>query len=46
MIQEEFAKRREQLIRMVGEGGVAILPAAPVRMRSRDVEFDVIFEPV
>ena len=39
MIQEEFAKRREQLIHMVGEGGVAILPAAPVRMRSRDVEY-------
>lgn len=35
----EFAQRRDQLMRMVGEAGVAILPAAPVRMRSRDVEY-------
>ena len=26
-------------MQMVGQGGVAILPAAPVRMRSRDVEY-------
>ncbi len=26
-------------MRMVGKGGIAILPAAPVRMRSRDVEY-------
>ena len=26
-------------MRMVGAGGIAILPAAPVRMRSRDVEY-------
>ena len=26
-------------MRMVGHGGIAILPAAPVRMRSRDVEY-------
>lgn len=35
----EFARRRKQLMGMVGEGGVVILPAAPVRMRSRDVEY-------
>lgn len=35
----EFAARREQLMHMMGEGGVAILPAAPIRMRSRDVEY-------
>ncbi|MEM1439048.1 MAG: Xaa-Pro aminopeptidase [Pseudomonadota bacterium] len=34
----EYAKRRKQLMRMMGEDSVAILPAAPVRVRSRDVE--------
>jgi len=36
---KEFARRRRQLMRMVGQGGIAILPSAPVRMRSRDVEY-------
>lgn len=35
----EFERRRRQLMRMVGKGGIAILPAAPVRKRSRDVEY-------
>ena len=39
MNSKEFARRRRQLIRMVGNGGIAILPAAPVRTRSRDVEY-------
>jgi Xaa-Pro aminopeptidase len=39
MKAEEFRKRREQLMRMVGQGGIAILPSAPVRIRSRDVEY-------
>ncbi len=39
MNKKEFANRRETLMRMVGEAGVAILPSAPVRMRSRDVEY-------
>ncbi len=39
MNSKEFARRRRQLMRMVGQGGIAILPAAPVRMRSRDVEY-------
>jgi Xaa-Pro aminopeptidase len=39
MNSKEFARRREQLMRMVGVGGIAILPAAPVRIRSRDVEY-------
>ena len=39
MNSKEFARRRKQLMRMVGDGGIAILPAAPVRMRSRDVEY-------
>lgn len=39
MNSNEFKKRRKQLMRMVGNGGVAILPSAPVRLRSRDVEY-------
>ncbi len=39
MNSKEFLKRRKQLIRMVGPGGIAILPSAPVRLRSRDVEY-------
>lgn len=39
MNQKEFAKRRKQLLRMVGNDGIAILPSAPVRLRSRDVEY-------
>jgi len=35
----EFEKRRKQLMQMVGDDGVAILPSAPVRKRSRDVEY-------
>jgi Xaa-Pro aminopeptidase len=35
----EFAKRRRQLMRMIGRGGIGILPAAPAKLRSRDVEF-------
>jgi len=40
MKSTEFERRRKQLMRMVGEGGIAILPAAPVRMRSRDIEYN------
>ncbi|MDH3545482.1 MAG: aminopeptidase P N-terminal domain-containing protein [Gammaproteobacteria bacterium] len=39
MNSREFARRRNQLMRMVGQGGIAILPAAPIRTRSRDVEY-------
>lgn len=39
MNRNEFAKRRKQLMRMIGGDGVAILPSAPVRTRSRDVEY-------
>jgi len=39
MNDTEFERRRRQLMRMVGSGGIAILPAAPVRTRSRDVEY-------
>lgn len=40
MNQKEFAKRRKQLLRMVGRDGVAILPAATVKTRNRDVEYN------
>ena len=40
MNYKEFQKRRRQLIRMVGHGGIVILPSAPVRTRSRDVEYN------
>jgi len=39
MNSKEFEKRRRQLMRMVGHGGIVILPSAPVRTRSRDVEY-------
>ena len=39
MISKEFARRRRNLMQMVGEGGIAILPSAPIRTRSRDVEY-------
>jgi len=39
MKAEEFARRRKTLMRMVGDDGIAILPSAPVRTRSRDVEY-------
>ena len=39
MNSKEFARRRKQLMRMVGQGGIVILPAAPVRTRSRDTEY-------
>jgi Xaa-Pro aminopeptidase len=38
MDSKEFARRRRQLMRMVGQDGIAILPAAPVSIYSRDVE--------
>jgi Xaa-Pro aminopeptidase len=38
MNSKEFARRRKQLLSMVGAEGIAILPAAPVRTRSRDIE--------
>ena len=39
MNSKEFSRRRKQLMDMVGPGGIVILPAAPVRLRSRDVEY-------
>jgi Xaa-Pro aminopeptidase len=39
LISQEFARRRKNLMHMVGKGGIAILPSAPIRTRSRDVEY-------
>jgi len=39
MNPKDFAKRRKQLMRMIGDDGVAIMPAAPVRFRNRDAEY-------
>jgi Xaa-Pro aminopeptidase len=35
----EFARRRNQLMRMMGKGAVAIVPTATEQVRNRDVEF-------
>lgn len=37
--RDEFGARRRQLMRMMGRGAIAILPAAPVRIRNNDVEY-------
>jgi Xaa-Pro aminopeptidase len=37
--KSEFARRRRALMRMMGRDSVAILPASPVRLRNRDVEY-------
>ncbi len=37
MENAEFERRRRDLMRMVGEEGIAILPAAPEQRRNRDV---------
>ena len=37
--RDEFARRRRQLMRIMGKDAIAILPAAPVRVRNNDVEY-------
>jgi Xaa-Pro aminopeptidase len=39
MNTDEFVRRRRQLMRMMGKGSVAILPAALTRLRNRDVQY-------
>lgn len=39
MNPREFAKRRRQLMRMIGKDGVALLPAATPKIRNRDVQY-------
>ncbi|GAB6043263.1 Xaa-Pro aminopeptidase [Endothiovibrio diazotrophicus] len=38
MTKTEYARRRKQLMRMMDKKAVAVLPAAPVRIRNRDAE--------
>src|ERR1700687_3697010 len=39
-VKGEFARRRTQLMRLMGSDAIAILPAAPVRQRNNDVEYN------
>src|ERR1700687_560187 len=39
-VKGEFARRRTQLMRLMGSDAIAILPAAPVRRRNTDVEYN------
>jgi len=39
MNPDEFLRRRRQLMRMMGKGSIAILPAALTRLRNRDVQY-------
>ena len=38
--QSEFARRRRQLARMVGKGGIVIIPTALEKTRNNDVHYD------
>ncbi len=40
MARDEFARRRRQLMRLMGRDSIAVLPAAPIRHRNNDVEYD------
>lgn len=37
--KKEFARRRKNLMEQIGNNSIAILPAAPVQPRNRDVDF-------
>jgi Xaa-Pro aminopeptidase len=39
MEHKEFARRRKRLMQMMGEGAIAIVPTAPVKIRNRDAEY-------
>jgi len=36
----EYARRRRHLMELMGPGGIAVLPAAPARRRSRDTDYE------
>ncbi len=40
MNAKEFARRRRHLMELIGHGGIAVLPAATEKVRSRDTLFD------
>ncbi|MDH3972029.1 MAG: aminopeptidase P N-terminal domain-containing protein, partial [Gammaproteobacteria bacterium] len=37
--QQEFSRRRKQLMRMMGKDSIAIIPTATQQIRNRDVEY-------
>jgi len=37
--KDEFARRRRQLMKLMGRDAIAVIPAAPVRLRNNDVEY-------
>ncbi|MFM7397210.1 MAG: Xaa-Pro aminopeptidase [Gammaproteobacteria bacterium] len=37
--RDEFARRRRHLMKTMGRGSIAIIPAAPVHLRNNDVEY-------
>jgi Xaa-Pro aminopeptidase len=37
---KEYARRRRHLMELIGQGGIAVLPAATEKVRSRDTLFD------
>ncbi len=39
MRKDEFARRRRQLMKMMGRGAIAILPAVPEKTRNSDVSY-------
>ena len=39
MARDEFARRRRQLMRLMGRDSIAVLPAAPIRHRNGDVDY-------
>ena len=39
MPRDEFARRRAQLMKLMGKDAIAIVPAAPIRHRNSDVEY-------
>jgi len=39
LMVQEFARRRRQLMRLMGRDAIAIVPAAPVRIRNNDVDY-------
>jgi Xaa-Pro aminopeptidase len=40
MRKDEFGRRRRHLMKMMGKGGIAILPAVPEKARNGDVHYD------
>ena len=37
--KDEFSRRRRQLMKLMGRDAIAVIPAAPVRLRNNDVEY-------